>query len=254
VPEKPSTTTGPPDFIGVGTQRSGTTWWFETLLGHPQIRGPKGRRKEQHFFDRFGAVELTDADIAAYHARFPRRPGQLAGEWTPRYMHDFWTPRLLARAAPDAKLLIMFRDPIERFRSGAPHRLSRTPDARLEAVTADAIERGRYATQLRRVLAWHDRSRILILQYEKCVADPAAEYRRTLRFLGADAEHRHPELERRRGTTQAASKKPLWDDLMAGLRATLEPEVAQLAELAPEVDVSLWSNFAHLAAADALAT
>ena len=251
MPDQQSTT-GPPDFIGVGTQRSGTTWWFETLLGHPQIRGPKGKRKEQHFFDRFGAVEMTADDIAAYHARFPRKPGQIAGEWTPRYMHDFWTPRLLTRAAPDAKLLIMFRDPIERFRSGAPHRLSRTPDARIEAVTADAIERGRYATQLERVLACHDASRILILQYEKCVADPAAQYRRTLDLPRRRPEHRHPELERRRGTTQAASKKPLWDDLMEGLRATLEPEVARLAELTPEIDVALWPNFAHLAAGHAL--
>jgi hypothetical protein len=251
VPAKPSTT-GPPDFVGVGTQRSGTTWWFQTLLGHPQIKPPKGRRKEQHFFDRFCAVELTDADITEYHARFPRRPGQIAGEWTPRYMHDFWTPPLIARAAPDAKLLIMFRDPIERFRSGVPHRLSRTPDGRLEAVTADAIERGRYATQLRRVLACHDAARILILQYEKCVADPAGQYRRTLEFLGVDPEHRHEELERRRGTTQASRKQPLWDDLMDGLRATLEPEVVQLAELTPEIDVALWPNFAHLVAANAL--
>jgi hypothetical protein len=121
-------------------------------------------------------------------------------------------------------------------------------------VTADAIERGRYATQLRRVLASHAAERILILQYEKCVADPAGQYRRTLEFLGADPEHRHPELERRRGTTQAASKKPLWNDLMRGLLATLEPEVVRLAELTPEVDVSLWPNFAHLAAANALAT
>ncbi len=244
--------TGPPDFVGVGTQRSGTTWWFETLLGHPQIRGPRGRRKEQHFFDRFAARELTDADVADYHARFPRKPGQIAGEWTPRYMHDFWTPPLIARAAPDAKLLIMFRDPVERFRSGVPHRLGQRPDHRLEAVTADAIERGKYATQLRRVLACHDASKLLILQYEKCVADPAAQYRRTLTFLGVDPDHVHDGFTRQRGTTQAAKKKPLWDDLMAGLRAVMEPEVAALAELAPEIDVALWPNFAHLAAADAL--
>lgn len=251
VAAKPSTT-GPPDFIGVGTQRSGTTWWFETLLGHPQIKPPRGRRKEQHFFDRFCAQELTDADVAEYHARFARRPGQIAGEWTPRYMHDFWTPRLIARAAPEAKLLIMFRDPIERFRSGVPHRLSRTPGGRMEAVTADAIERGRYATQLRRVLACHDASKLLILQYEKCVADPAAEYRRTLRFLGVDAEHEHDGFERRRGTTQASKKQPLPAHLMEGLLATMEPEVAQLAELAPEIDVGLWTHFAHLGAENAL--
>ncbi len=39
---------------------------------------------------------------------------------------------------------------------------------------------------------------------------------------------------------------------MDGLRATLEPEVTQLAELTPEIDVALWPNFAHLATADAL--
>jgi Sulfotransferase domain len=244
--------TGPPDFIGVGTQRSGTTWWFESLLGHPQICPPRGERKELHFFDQFCRRALTDADIADYHALFPRKPGQVAGEWTPRYMHDFWTPRLLARAAPEAKLLIMFRDPIERFRSGVPHRLSRTPDGRIEAATADAIERGRYATQLMRLLTAHDESRILILQYEKCVADPPGQYQRTLAFLGVDANRRHDGFEQQRGTTQAASKKDLWDDLVAGLTAALEPEVARLAELTPEIDVSLWSNFAHLAAADAL--
>jgi len=247
-----TTTTGSPDFVGVGTQRSGTTWWFETLLGHPQIRGPKSGYKEQHFFDRFCTRALTEKDIARYHARFPRDQGQIAGEWTPRYMHDFWTPPLIARAAPAAKLLIMFRDPIERFRSGVPHRLSRGADPRMEAVVADAIERGCYATQLQRVLASHDRSKILILQYERCRAEPAAEYRRTLAFLGVDAEHRSEAFAERRGTTQAANKAPLWDDMMAGLRATLEPEVAQLAELAPEIDVSLWPNFAHLVRADAI--
>jgi hypothetical protein len=246
------TTTGPPDFVGVGSQRSGTTWWFETLLGHPQIVGPRSGRKEQHYFDRFCRRELTNAAIARYHRKFPRGAGQIAGEWTPRYMFDFWTPPLIARAAPDAKLLVMLRDPVERFRSGVPHRLSRSNDARMEPVVADAIERGRYATQLRRVLASHDRARILILQYERCRADPAAEYRRTLTFLGVDPEHRHGGFHERRGTTQAAAKQPLWPDMVAALRATYEPEVAQLAELAPEIDVSLWPNFAHLAA-DAVA-
>jgi len=240
-------THGPPDFVGVGTQRSGTTWWFEELLGHPQIRGPRSGYKEQHFFDRYCRRALEERDIQRYARKFPRGPGQIAGEWTPRYMFDFWTPPLIARAAPGAKLLIMFRDPIERFRSGVPHRLSLAGEARIEPVAADAIERGRYATQLRRVLACHARERVLILQYEKCRADPFAEYRRTLAFLGVDTEHRPAGFDTPRGTTQAATKQPLWDDLVAALLATYEPEVAQLAELAPEVDVSLWRNFAHLA-------
>jgi hypothetical protein len=237
------TTTGPPDFVGVGTQRSGTTWWFETLLDHPQIRGPRSGRKEQHFFDQFATRELTDERIARYQKQFPRGPGQIAGEWTPRYMHDFWVPPLIRRAAPGARLLIMLRDPIERYRSGVPHRASRSADPRMEAVCADAAERGRYATQLKRVLAAHERERILILQYERCVTEPASEYRRTLAFLGVDRDHRNASFETARGTTQAASKHELWPDLMEALRATLAPEVAELATLVPELDLDLWPNF-----------
>ena len=236
---------GPPDFVGVGTQRSGTTWWFETLLEHPQVRGPRNGHKEQHFFDRFCRRELRDQDIRRYHRKFPREPGQIAGEWTPRYMFDFWTPPLIARAAPAAKLLIMLRDPIERFRSGLPHRLSATTHPVTEPAVADAFERGRYASQLRRVLTYHDRERILILQYEKCRADPAGEYRRTLSFLGVDPDHRPSAFAELRGSTQAGSRQPLWDHLVAGLLATYEPEVAALTELAPEIDLSLWPNFAH---------
>jgi Sulfotransferase domain len=237
---------GPPDFIGVGTQRSGTTWWFETLLEHPQIRGPRNGHKEQHFFDRFCRHELRPGDLQRYFRRFPRAPGQIAGEWTPRYMFDFWTPRVIARVAPEAKLLIMLRDPIERFRSGVPHRLSRAADPLAESAAQDAIERGRYATQLRRLLACHEREKLLILQYERCRADPGGEYRRTLAFLGVDPGHRPAAFDALRGTTQAATAQPLWDHLAAGLNATYEPEVAALAELVPELDLSLWPNFAHL--------
>ena len=239
--------TGPPDFIGVGTQRSGTTWWFASLLTHPQIRGPRNGVKEQHFFDRFCRRALRPRDIRRYHRSFPRESGQIGGEWTPRYMFDFWTPRVIARVAPEAKLLVMFRDPLERVRSGVPHRLSRATDAGMPATVADAVERGRYASQLRRLLACHAREKVLILQYERCRDDPAAEYRRTLSFLGVDPDHVADEIERPRGRSQAASRQPLWDHLAAGLRATYEPEVAALAELVPEIDVSLWPNFAYLA-------
>ena len=244
-------TTGAPHFVGVGTQRSGTTWWFETLLGHPQIRSARGG-KELHFFDRFCVEPMTDADVAAYHERFRQVPGKVTGEWTPRYMRDFWTPPLLARAAPEAKLIVMFRDPVERFRSGVPHRIAQMPGIRAESAVSDAIERGRYASQLKRVLAHFDAARILVLQYEKCVADPAGQYRRSLRFLGVDPDHSAAGFDALRGTTQATNKPPLWDDLQAGLRAALEPEVAELAALCPEIDLSLWKHFSHLTAADAL--
>ena len=98
-----------------------------------------------------------------------------------------------------------------------------------------------------RLRAGHPDAEILILQYEKCVADPVGQYKRTLRFLGADDTHAPVASDKPRGTSQASSKRELWPDLVAGLKATLEPEVVRLAAMEPEIDLSLWRNFAHLA-------
>jgi hypothetical protein len=244
----PAGTTGPPDFIGVGTQRSGTTWWFRTILQHPHVRAPHSGIKELHFFRRFGAEQMGRNDVERYHEKFPRLEGEIAGEWTPRYMHDVWTPRLIRRAAPDAKLIAMFRDPIERLRSGIPKEFDRDPNQLLEDVTADAIERGRYATQLEYLRDQHPDAELLVIQYEKCVADPEAQYRRTLHYLGVDPDGAPlPDFTTRRGKSQASNKQELWPDLRASIVDVLEEEVAELAAMEDEVDLSLWKNFAHLA-------
>lgn len=240
--------TGPPDFIGVGAQRSGTTWWFDGLIAHPAIRPPRSNRKELHFFDGFGARRMRDDDVAAYHELFPRGPGEIVGEWTPRYMVDVWTPRLLRRVAPEARILIMLRDPIERFRSGVVHRLRRAPEGRRQIIAVDAIERGRYAWQVRSMIELFGADRVLVLQYEACRQEPLDQYLRTLRFLGADPAEGHvPDLTQPRGSTTEAQKTDLWPDLVKALVASLEPDVDALRRSVPGLDVGLWPNFAHLA-------
>ena len=242
--------TGPPDFIGVGTQRSGTTWMQRLLRDHPRIRLPRDQRKEQHFFDWFGKTEMTDADVARYHEQFPRPAGDIAGDWTPRYMRDIWTPRLIPRAAPDAKILVIFRDPVERYRSGVLHTLARRGGRAATYLATDAVERGRYALQLKRVFDYFDRSQVLILQFERCLAEPLEQYHRTLEFIGLPPEHVPTDLTRTRGTPQTAKKEPFWDDFKEALTRELEPDVAELREMVPEIDVELWPNFRHLATGD----
>jgi hypothetical protein len=240
----PKNTTGPPDFVGVGAQRAGTTWWFDLLIRHPQIRPPRGRRKELHFFDRFGAEPMLDHHVADYHAQFRRRPGQIAGEWTPRYMGDAWALRLVRRAAPDTKVLVLLRDPIERYRSGVIHRATRGRDRRRELISSDAIERGRYGTQTRRLLELFGKEQLLVLQYERCVLDPIGQYRRTLAHLGVD-DHVPDDVSSLRGRSMAGHKEELWPDLLTALHVALDPEVAILEELVDGFDRELWPNFAH---------
>jgi hypothetical protein len=217
------------------------------MAAHPAIRTPHRGRKELHFFDEFSLRPMTEEDVARYHQWFPRREGQLAGEWTPRYMRDFWTPPLLRRAAPDTRLLVMLRDPIERFRSGVMHQLSRGFERRAEMLAIDAVERGRYALQLRRLLEFFDPQRILVIQYEQCIADAPAQYRRTARFLGVDEDEGQPEFAQARGTTTAPQKRELWPDLVRSLQVALEDDVRELMTLAPDLEVERWPHFGHLA-------
>ena len=189
------------------------------LRDHPRIVLPRDTRKEQHFFDWFGKTEMTDADVARYHEQFPRRPGEIAGDWTPRYMRDIWTPRLIPRAAPDAKILVIFRDPVERYRSGVLHTLARRGGRAATYLATDAVERGRYALQLKRVYDYFDRSQVLVLQFERGIAEPLEQYHRTLEFIGLPPEHVPTDLTRTRGTPQSGKKEPFWDDFKEALVA-----------------------------------
>ena len=67
---------GPPDYVGVGTARSGTTWWDRLINAHPRVSRQRGTPKEVHFFDRFWEGELSGADIEHYYRplRAARRP------------------------------------------------------------------------------------------------------------------------------------------------------------------------------------
>src|SRR5271167_2527938 len=107
--------TGPPDFVGVGAQRSGTTRWFDLIVAHPQVLAPLATRKELHFFDRFHSDPLAPADAGAYAEYFPRPEGVLTGEWSPSYLPSPWVPAMLAATAPRARLLVLLRDPVERY-------------------------------------------------------------------------------------------------------------------------------------------
>lgn len=257
-----------PGFVGVGAAGSGTRWWHSLLLAHPEIAPPQGRRRALHFFDGFCARPMTEADVAAYHGRFPRRDGAIAGEWTGRYMFDAWTPPLLCRAAPDAKLLAMLSDPIERYRAVFTERLARRSDGD-RLYMADIVDRRSFGAQLARLHRFYDPERILVLQFERCRSDPAGEYRRTLQFLGVRDTAFAPRRLRRRAPGGLLGRvvprrvgerlagrpvaehapAPLWPDLEAALHTALDPDVEALCELAPELELALWPNFAHLATA-----
>jgi hypothetical protein len=234
---------GPPDYVGVGTARSGTTWWDGLIAAHPDVARAPGVPKEVHFFDDRWEDGIDDATIAAYHAVFARPPGKRAGEWTPGYMLDAWTPRLLRRAAPDARLLVLVRDPVERFRSGRTLAESRfTVGSTARAAANAAFGRGLYADQLLRLWRAFPRDQVLVLQYERCTADPREQLERTFRFIGLDpGAVQGLDLDARVNASQGP-KVSLSSWQAEVLARRYEPENARLADLVPDLDLSLWTT------------
>lgn len=240
--------TRPPDFVGIGAQRSGTSWWYHLVLDHPGVSSAPGAAKELHYFDRWWAGAPTPDELGAYARFFPRPPGALAGEWTPRYMADAWTPPLLAAAAPDAKLLILLRDPVERCRSGIQHALSiGAPPHPL--IVSDAVARGFYARQLAHVFRHIDPSNVFVLQFERCLADRSTQLERTYRFLGLDPQHAPERLSKEPRSAEPAAPFRLDGSFREELVRLYEDDVRRLLELVPDIDPSLWRNFSHLALA-----
>ena len=70
--------TGPPTYVGIGAQRCGTSWWYDSMRRHPRIRrSPLG--KEVHYFDRFWQRRRSRGHRRRVRARCSRDQPRPAG-------------------------------------------------------------------------------------------------------------------------------------------------------------------------------
>jgi hypothetical protein len=208
------------------------------LCAHPSCASDPGL-KELHFFDRFWAQPFGEAEVAEYHSHFTLAGDGVVGEWTPRYLQDPWVPALLRLAAPRARLLVLLRDPLERYRSGLTHSLSYDGLPPTALVATDAFARGLYGAQLARLFAIVPATEVLVLQFERCVSDTRAELARTYSFCRLDSAFVPDRLEERRLET-AGPKVPVPPAAAEALTAAYAPDLARLAELVPDLDFGCW--------------
>jgi Sulfotransferase domain len=238
---------GPPGFVGVGAPRSGTSWWFRVVTAHLDVSNIRGLHpKEVHYFSgRRDRAALSPEEISGYHRYFPRSPeAPMVGEWTPDYMYSPALPRQLAQAAPDARLLVLLRDPVDRFASGLIRGRRLAAESGIGGAEAEIssrnAERGMYFEPVSRVLDSFGRDRVLVLQYERCRLHYDAELRRTHEFLGLDPDRGHSPPAR------DPRERSLPDEDRTRLGELYAPDVRRLAQLLPDLDVSLWPSVAKL--------
>jgi sulfotransferase family protein len=237
-----------PDFLILGGMRCGTTSLHHYLAEHPDVDQATG--KELQYF----TLHHARGD-RWYRAHFPAAaPGRLHFEASPYYLFHPAVPARVASSLPNARFLVLLRNPVDRAYSHYLHTKRRgyEPLGFAEALNAETerlsgasslasgsarsqdalrqfsyLSRGYYADQLERWFRHVSRERFHIIRSEDLFADPDPIYSGVLAFLGLrdftpTAWDRH-----------ASSTRPR--DMSQQLRATLAdhfaPHNARLAAL-----------------------
>ena len=198
-----------PDFLILGAQKAGTTALYEYLRRHPDLTGPSW--KEVSFFDRHWV-----RGVKWYRGNFPNRArtrGKLVGEASPSYVFHPLGPARVQEVVPDARLVALVRNPVDRALSQYHHEvaLGREPlsfedalDAEDERLRGEVDRmladpgyfsrewwghtykaRGRYAEQLERWLAVFPAEQLLVVPSDDLSDDSAGTHARVLEFLDA---------------------------------------------------------------------
>lgn len=206
-----------PSFIVIGAQRSGTTAIFQSLAEHPQVLRPTVDKGTDYYTLHY------ERGLDWYRSRMPlARPSRVQGsryrplqafEACTYYMFHPFAVERLARDFPDVRLVVMLRNPVERAYSAYKHEFARgfepeatflgaleREDARLDGevermrqdVSYESVphrhhayrQRGQFAEQLKRVYKNFSREQVYVMESEAFFADPVAEYRHLIDFLG----------------------------------------------------------------------
>lgn len=187
-----------PNFLIIGAAKAGTTALHRYLEQHPEIAMSKD--KELHFF----ADPQWRSKLDWYEGQFPAGPSA-RGESSPSYSMHAWIPGVPERISeliPDAKLLYLVRDPLERVAAQwvefyslyEEHRPFAEAVGEPEDPANPYVAASRYALQLDRYLAHFRDDQILVLDQCELRDDRRAALRSVFSFLGVDADFWTPEF------------------------------------------------------------
>lgn len=190
-----------PDFFVVGAPKAATTSLHHYLGQHPELF--TSRIKEPHFFswpevaDTYYRTRFvtSEADYLALYEACPT--ACQAGDFSTSYLFSPGAAERIADRCPDAKIVIVLRDPVDRALSH--HRMdlrdgyTSEPIELLIAASAtdkrfrrEYIDVGHYADQIKRYTDRFASDQVHVMLYDNVTADLAGELKSLLEFLGVD--------------------------------------------------------------------
>jgi Sulfotransferase family len=200
-----------PNFFVAGAPKAGTTALHAALARHPELC--MSAVKEPKFFLTDGPppAQGGPGDAKTYRENVWRRadyealfdgasPGALLGESTPFYLYSEAAQRRIRTLVPDARMIVVLRDPIERAHSNWTHlwsagldpiddfvRACDAEDRRIAAGWADfwRYKRlGLYGEQVQHLYSVFPADQVLLLRYRELLGNPVGALNRICGFLG----------------------------------------------------------------------
>jgi hypothetical protein len=206
-----------PDFLVIGAPKAGTTALHAALAGHRQLYLSPVKEPKYYLcgdspppgYKGPGDAHSNQEWIwqrPRYQALFDDAPTDaLCGESTPFYLYNRDARRRIATDIPDARLVAVLRDPVDRAYSNWMHLWVDGLEPCADVVEACAHEQeridagwapfwhyrglGSYGRQLADLFEHFPREQVLLLRYRDLVDQPSETVDRVCRFLGvADQE------------------------------------------------------------------
>jgi Sulfotransferase domain len=180
-----------PDFVIIGAPKCGTTFLYHLLTKHPHVE--PAAFKETHYFDR-----LFDKGTEWYRGCFPPpkyRDGRrtITGEATPGYLSFPQAPERMVKVIPQARLIALLRNPVDRTYSA--YHYFRVRHGRGRGTLEDfysfiershnghLIRQGFYVDHLLRWQRFFSDEQIIVLKSEDFFERPQQTLTRVLDFL-----------------------------------------------------------------------
>jgi hypothetical protein len=188
-----------------GEMKTGTTSLAFYLDEHPEIA--MATRRPVRFFD-----DEWSRGTDWYADQFPTVGSDIRlGDDTPNYLFDPRAVERMAATLPDARIVVMLRDPVDRawshywhhdrfrfdrrgFRAAIEHEFAEGVAANGTPEGSAYVARGRYVDSLARLFEHYDRGQIFVGFQEDLDRDADALMRSLFGFLGVDPSFRPPSL------------------------------------------------------------
>ena len=195
------------DFFIVGAPKAGTTSLYHYLNEHPQV-DMSSQKEPDYFSDKaihgqgmyYGKNRVNTLD--KYESLFVQKESVLYGEGSVSYLFYDNVAEDIKEYNPNAKIIIMLRNPIERafshylmdYRLGLIHdsfeniiaKKSKHKNAHL--FYQQYIEVSKYATQIQRYLDFFEKDSILFIDYEDFKNNVLETVDQVYNFLNISAE------------------------------------------------------------------